>query len=62
MKIKYLHLLFLLLLGSTLWMSNNFGFATMNPSIGGATFAPNEVSVGTAILLVHQAPFKLLLK
>lgn len=47
MKIKYLHLLFLLLLGSTLWMSNNVGFATMNPAIGGATFAPNEVSCQT---------------
>ncbi len=42
MSQKFIQIVFLLLLGSTLWMSNNAGYATIQSGTG--TFAPNEIS------------------
>lgn len=42
MSQKFIQIAFLLLLGSTLWMSNNAGYATIQ--FGTGTFAPNEIS------------------
>ncbi len=42
MSQKFILYTFFLLLGSTLWMSNNAGYATVQ--FGSGTFAPNEIS------------------